>query len=209
MGKAKHFFIKIDQWIFSKLDQVKNDSSLGKVNDLLLNLTDDQQKIFIQSMVFLFIFAPYFVVIFMWWSNSTIKSKLESKNQIIEQIALLNGNRDALTNASMKFLSSNGINSRDEIENKIVNIASRYNINSSKVHLIDFSPLSSTSTITKTEAKIKFNDFGTQDFANFMREIVDVEKFKIYKVDLNKNTNSSLLEGTIEVRHIGRTGIYQ
>jgi hypothetical protein len=208
MGSARNFFIKIDQFIFSKIDQVKNDSSLLKVNDLLLNLSDDQQKIFIQVLVFGFILIPYLFLSIFWWSNSNIKSKLEVKNQILEQVGLLSGNRDTLSNISMKYLSTNGISSREEIENKIINIASRYNINSNKVRLLDFSPMSTSSTVTKIEAKIKFTDFGTLDFSNFMREIVEVEKFKIYKVVLNKNVDNSLLEGTIEIRHIGKTGTY-
>jgi len=209
MGNAKNFFLKIDQFIFNKIDQMKNDSGLLKLNDLLLNLTDDQQRVFIQVLVFSFILVPYFFLGIFWWSNHTIKSRLNYKNQIIDQIALLNGNRDTLNNVTNNFLSTNGINSRDEIEGKIINIASRYNINSNKIRLLDFSPISTSNTITKTEAKIKFTDFGTQDFSNFMRELVEIEKFKIYKVDLNKNIDNSLLEGTLEIRHMGRTGLYQ
>lgn len=209
MGSARNFFLKLDQFIFSKIDQLKNDSGLLKLNDLLLNLTDDQQRIFIQVLVFSFILVPYFFLGIFWWSNHSIKSRLDFKNQIIDQIALLNGNRDTLSNVTNNYLSTNGINSRDEIEGKIINIASRYNINSNKIRLLDFSPISTSNTITKTEAKIKFTDFGTQDFSNFMREIVEIEKFKIYKVDLNKNIDNSLLEGTLEIRHMGRTGLYQ
>lgn len=209
MGSARNFFLKIDQFIFNKIDQLKNDSGLLKLNDLLLNLTDDQQRIFIQVLVFSFILIPYFLLGIFWWSNHNIKTRLDFKTQIIDQIALLNGNRDTLSNVTNNFLSSNGINSRDEIEGKIINIASRYNINSNKVRLLDFNPISTSTTITKTEAKIKFTDFGTQDFSNFMRELVEIEKFKIYKVDLNKNIDNSLLEGTLEIRHMGRTGLYQ
>jgi hypothetical protein len=209
MGSARNFFLKIDQFIFNKIDQLKNDSGLLKLNDLLLNLTDDQQRIFIQVLVFSFILIPYFFLGIFWWSNHNIKTRLDFKTQIIDQIALLNGNRDTLSNVTNNFLSSNGINSRDEIEGKIINIASRYNINSNKVRLLDFNPISTSTTITKTEAKIKFTDFGTQDFSNFMRELVEIEKFKIYKVDLNKNIDNSLLEGTLEIRHMGRTGLYQ
>ncbi len=209
MGSARNFFLKLDQFIFSKIDQLKNDSGLLKLNDLLLNLTDDQQRIFIQVLVFSFILVPYFFLGIFWWSNHSIKSRLDFKNQIIDQIALLNGNRDTLSNVTNNYLSTNGINSRDEIEGKIINIASRYNINSNKIRLLDFSPISTSNTITKTEAKIKFTDFGTQDFSNFMRELVEIEKFKIYKVDLNKNIDNSLLEGTLEIRHMGRTGLYQ
>lgn len=209
MGSARNFFLKLDQFIFNKIDQLKNDSGLLKLNDLLLNLTDDQQRIFIQILVFSFILVPYFFLGIFWWSNHTIKTRLDFKNQIIDQIALLNGNRDTLSNVTNNYLSTNGINSRDEIEGKIINIASRYNINSNKIRLLDFSPISTSNTITKTEAKIKFTDFGTQDFSNFMRELVEIEKFKIYKVDLNKNIDNSLLEGTLEIRHMGRTGLYQ
>lgn len=205
MGKARYFFMKIDQFVFTKLDQLKNDSNFQKLNDVLLNMNDEQQKTFMQVLVFTAIIVPYFMICLFWWSNSNIKNRVEIKNQIVEQISLLNGNKDTLNNISVKYLSTKGLQSKEEIENKIVNIASRYNINSNKIKLIDFFPISSTSTVAKTEAKIKFSDFGTMDFSNFMREIVDIEKFKILRVDLTKNIDNGLLQGTIEVRHVGRT----
>lgn len=204
MGKARYFFLKIDQFIFNKLDQLKNDSSFQKMNDVLLNLNDDQQKVLIQVLVFLSILAPYFIIASFWWSNNTIRSRLDQKNQILEQISLLNGNRDTLMNVSSRLLTTPAIASREEIENKIINIASRYNINSNKVHVVDFNTLNSTSSMAKIESTIQFNDFGTLDFSNFMREIVDVEKFKILKVDLTKNPDNGLLQGKIEIRHQGR-----
>lgn len=205
MGKARHFFLKIDQFIFNKLDQLKSDSSFQKVNDLLLNLNDEQQKIFIQVLVFSLIIVPYFVLAGFWWSNSAIRNRLELKSQIIDQISLFNGNKDALSNLSNRYLSTNGISNKEEFENKIVNIASKYNINPNKVQMIEFVPISTTSTVSKSEAKLRFSDFGTIDFSNFMREIVETERFKILKVDLTKNLDNSLLQGTIEIRHIGRT----
>jgi hypothetical protein len=204
MEKAKHLFIKIDQFIFAKLDQLKSDTNFQKLNDVLLNLNEEQQKIFIQVIVFASILIPYIIISIFWWSNSQIKSRLDFKNQIIDQISVLNGNKDSLQSISDKYLAAYTFNSREEVENKIVNIASRYNINTNKIMVVDFNTISTTSTVSKIETKLKFSDFGTMDFSNFIREIVDVEKFKILKLDLNKNNENNLLQGTIEVRHIGR-----
>jgi hypothetical protein len=208
MGSARNFFIKIDQFIFAKLDQLKNESSFQKINDLMLNLNDEQQKILTQIIVFSIIIIPYLFISVFWWSNHKIKQTIENKNQIIEQIAYLNGNKDALNNVSVKYLAGNAINSQDEIRSKLVNIASRYQINSGKVTVESYNILSSTSTITKIESSISFHDFGTQDFSNFMREIVEVEKFKITNIDIHRNNETNLLQGKIDIRHVGRNNSF-
>ncbi len=205
---SKNIFIKIDQFIFKKLDVLKNESSILKINDLLLNLSDDQQRIFVQTAVFTIILAPFLFISIFAWSNYKQKSKINIKNQIVEQVGFLNGNKEALSNVTIRHLSANGISTRDEVENKIVNAASKYSIGANKITLIDFIPVTTTSTLTKTEAKIKFTDFGTQDFSNFTRELLEVERFKILKIDLIKNSENNLLAGTIELRHMGKTSTY-
>lgn len=204
MGRARHFFIKIDQFIFARLDQLKNEASFQKLNELLLNLNDEQQKLFAQLLVFTLILIPYLFSITMWWSNSVIKKRIETKNQIIEQIAYLSGNKDTLNNISSRYLSTSAMLNKEDLENRIVNIASRHQIGANKLEVQNFNVLGSTSSMSKIEAKINFHDFGTNDFSNFTREIIDIERFKIVAIDLKKNNESNLLQGTYEIRHIGR-----
>lgn len=204
MDKAKNFFIKIDEFIFQKIDQLKNDSSFQKLNEYLSGIEEDQQKIMAQVLTFSLILIPYLFVATLWWSNHKTKKNLEVKNQILEQIATLNGNRDTLNTVSSNYVSPTPINGREDLESKIVNMISTSGIEQTKVHVVNFSQLSTSNTISKVEAMINFRNFGTQDFSNFMRALVEQEKFKIKKIDLNKDSNTNLLSGEVSLLHMGK-----
>lgn len=204
MDTTKNIFIKIDEFIFSKLDILKSDSSFQKINDLLGNLEEDQQKILAQVVTFSLLIFPFIFVAILWWGNHNAKNRIEVKTQILEQISLLNGNRDALANVSSNYLAPLPIAGQEDLDNKIVNILSSANIDQQKVSVVNFNQLSTTSTLTKIEAVLSFKNFGTQDFSNFMRSLVETERFKILRINMIKNKSTNLLQGEVSLMHLGK-----
>lgn len=204
MEKSKNIFIKIDEFIFLKLDFFKTDASFQKMNELLINLDERQQKLFAQLLTFSLILIPYLFVITLWWGNHKAKMNLEVKSQILEQISTLNGNKEALGSVSSSYLAPMAILGTEDLDNKIRNLMSANNIEQSKVHVLNFSQISSTSSIAKIEALLSFQNFGTQDFSHFMRTLVEQEKFKVLRISLNKNKKTSLLNGEISLMHLGK-----
>lgn len=204
MKKTKNFFIKIDQYIFNLIDQAKNDPSLSRIFELLQSLNDDEQKIVSQIIIFTCIIIPYLFVVYFWISNGNLRKQNDLKAQILEQMSYLNGNKDTLLSASGMVLTTPALASQGDLENHIVNIASKYQINPTHVKVQSFNPINSSSNYGKIEAEIEFNNFGTNDFSNFMREIIDNEKFKIAAIDLVKNAENELLNGHLRIKHIGR-----
>lgn len=203
MEKSSNIFIKIDEFIFQKLDTLKSEGIFQKFNDALSSLEESQQKITAQVITFSFILLPYVAVGILWWGNSQTKKNLEIKKQIIEQIALFDGNKNALNNISANYLAPSAVNGRDDLENRIVNILSGNGIDQSKVTITNFTPVSTSSNVAKIEAEITFSNFGTNDFSSFMRALVENERFKILKVNLNKE--NSLLKGSISLMHMGQS----
>lgn len=208
MEKSKNIFIKIDEFIFQKIDLLRTDGSFQKINELLSNLTEEQQKVFAQVLTFSALFIPYVVVATLWWGNHSIKNRLEIKNQILDQISVLNGNRDALANVSSNYLAPSAIAGQEDLDNKIRNIISSANIDQSKVSVTRFNQVSTTSAIAKIEAVLSFKSFGTQDFSNFMRSLVEVEKFKILRINLVKDKKSNLLQGEVSLIHLGKNSAF-
>ncbi len=203
MEKSPNIFIKIDEFIFQKLDMLKSEGIFQKVNDALSSLEENQQKIAAQVMTFTFILLPFVVVLFLWWGNSQTKKAIEIKKQIIEQIALFDGNKNALNNISSNYLAPSAVNGQDDLDNRIRNILSSNGIDQSKVSIANFNPVSTSSNVAKIEAEITFTNFGTNDFSSFMRALVETERFKILKVNLNKE--NSLLQGSISLMHMGQS----
>jgi hypothetical protein len=127
------------------------------------------------------------------------------KSQILEQISTLNGNRDALANVSSTYLAPIAILGQEDLDNKIRNLMSANNIEQTKVHVLNFTQVSTTSSIAKIETTLSFQNFGTQDFSNFMRTLVEQEKFKVLRISLSKNKTTNLLNGEVSLMHLGKS----
>ena len=203
--EKNNFFIKIDEFIFQKLDLLKSEGISQKFNDVVSGLDEDQQKIVAQVTTFTFILLPFIFVIILWWGNSTTKKSIADKKQIIEQIALFDGNKSTLNNVSANYLAPAAIASQNEMDNKLRNIMSNNSIDQSKVVITNFHQTSTSSSVGKIEAEITFKDFGTNDFSNFMKGLIEIERFKVLRVDLTKNKESSLLKGSITLMHMGQS----
>lgn len=207
--EKQSFFIKIDEFIFSKLDLLKSEGVSQKFNDMVSGLDEDQQKVIAQVTTFALILIPFIFVAILWWGNSQTKKSLVTKKQIIEQIALFDGNNNALNNISSSYLAPAAIESQNEMDNKIRNILSTNAIDQSKVQITNFHQASTSSKVGKIEAEVAFNDFGTSDFSNFMRSLIEMERFKVLKVDLQKNKETNLLRGAISLMHMGQNPFVQ
>ena len=207
MEKSSNIFIKIDNFIFKKLDILKNDGVLQKFNDVTSIFDESKQKLIAQLIAFFFILIPFVVVLVLWWGNNQTKIEIDIKKQIIEQIALFDGNQNALNNISSNYLSPSAITGQDDLDSRIKNILSQNGIDQEKVSVSKFNQTSTSSTIAKVEADLSFNNFGTNDFSVFMRTLVERERLKIIKVDLNKNKENNLLEGSISLMHMGPNNV--
>jgi hypothetical protein len=204
MEKSSNIFIKIDEFIFKKLDLLKTEGVFQKFNDALSNLDEAGQKLVAQLTTFTFILLPFIFVLILWWGNSQTKKALEIQRQIIEQIALYEGNQNSLNNISANYLSPSAIGGQEDLDNRIRNILSQNSIDQDKVTISNFQLTSTSSTVAKVQADLSFKSFGTNDFSVFMRALVENERLKIMKVDLIKNKDDNLLQGTISLMHMGQ-----
>lgn len=204
MKSLMKMFKKIDQFIFLKLDLFKNDSSFQKFNDIKANFSDEQQNTISQILVFAVVFIPFIITGIISFGNYKIRKNIELKNQILEQISFLNSNHDTLSNTSNQYVSSAAYTSREDLDNKIRNLFSAKGLDQNKVSITDFNQINSSTTVSKIETTIHFENFGTQDFSIFLNTMVDAEKFKVQKVTLLKNKTNNLLQGDLTLVHIGR-----
>lgn len=207
MDTTKNFFIKIDEFIFQKIDLLKNDSSFQKFNEYMTALEDSEQKIIAQVVTFAALIFPFIFVLTLWWGNHKTKATIEVKNQILEQIAQLNGSKETLSTVSATYVSPSAIVSREDLEQKMVSLLSTSDIGQTKVQVLSYNQLSTSSSISKVEAEVHFKDFGTQDFSNFMSALVEKEKFKVMRINLVKDKNN-LLKGDVSLMHLGRSAAF-
>ena len=55
---------------------------------------------------------------------------------------------------------------------------------------------------------LSFQNFGTQDFSNFMKALVENERFKVMRINLTKDKASNLLKGEVSLMHLGKNSSF-
>jgi len=204
VNKVKNIFIRVDEFIFQKLDLIKLDGTFQKFNDIINGLEEDKQKIFAQVITFSLLIIPFLFAMGLWIGNYKTKKNLDIKKQILDQIATLTNNKESLMNISSSLVAPSSIKGQEDLDNKMRNLMSQSNIDQAKVKIASFNQLSTSNSISKIEAILNFNNFGTQDFSKFLQSLIEQEKFKITNIKLIKNNETSLLQGEITLVHLGR-----
>lgn len=203
MGKS-NFFNLLDQLIFNKIDTLKSDPNYSKINDYLITLDEKQQRAFSQAAALITILIPVLVVAVFFFMNYQTKKDISIKEQIIEQIAEFDSSNNSLNYLTTSIISPMAITTENELDNKIRNILSQNGIAQTKVSISDFNPISTTENITKFSATLNITRFANQDFSKFMKAISDREKMKILDANLQKDNETNLLTGSLNIMHIGK-----
>lgn len=205
MSEVKEsFFKKIDTAIFKQIDQLKNDPNFSKMSDLFTTLSEQESRILQQVMAFGVILLPYLVVAFLFWGNYQTKKTLQLKKQVLDEFEILSSNRNNLLAQGPSLLAPSSLQGQSDLENRVRNVLSSNSIDQSKVSVTSFDVGMSSSTFTKSTSLIQFNKFGTQDFNMLLRNLIEMEKFKVSRVKLKKDVENDLLLGEIELLHLGR-----
>ncbi len=202
--EKQSLFKKIDSAIFRQIDGLRTDPSYNKISDFLNNFSEQESRIIQQVLTFLFLLVPFFFVLILFFSNYQTKKELSLKKQVIEEFDVLNSNRENLMATGPQFLAPSSIQSQSDIESRVRNILSSNAIDQSKISIKNFDVALSTTTFTKTFSTINFNKFGTNDFNLFLKNLVEFEKFKISKIKMSRDMELELLQGEIELLHLGR-----
>lgn len=198
------FFKKIDTAIFKQLDQLKNDPNFNKISDTFTTLSEQESRAIQQIMAFGAILAPFLIAGFLFWGNYQTKKTLNLKKQVLEEFEVLNSNRSNLLAQGPSLLAPTSLQGQSDLENRVRNVLSSNSIEQSKVSVVSFDVGLSSSTFTKSTSLIQFNKFGTQDFNLLLRNLIEMEKFKVSRVKMKKDSETDLLLGEIELLHLGR-----
>ncbi|MCK6594154.1 MAG: hypothetical protein L6Q33_03055 [Bacteriovoracaceae bacterium] len=197
-------FKKIDSFLFKQIDHFRNDPNLSRLSDSLSNLSEQESKIIQQVFTFGVLLFPFMIAGMLYYGNFQTKKAILLKKTAIEEFDLLSSNRENLLATGPQLLSASSLSDQSDLENRVRNILSSNNIDQSKVNVTNFDIALTSSTFTKSQSVIQFNRFGTMDFSNFLKNLVELEKFKINRIKMTKDMETSLLLGEIGLIHLGR-----
>lgn len=203
MSKIKFFQI-IDQAIFNQIDQMKNDPNIAKITDSLNAMDDKSQRLASGAISATVILLPVILVSVYFYLNQSLRSSIQIKEDIIAQVAEIDKHNRQLTQISQSSIGAQAFEDRAQLEQRLRILLSQNQIDASKVNVIDFNQINSTEMTISSESKIEISRFANQDLSKFLRGLLEREKFKIQDINLNKDTESNLLNGSLTLLHIGK-----
>lgn len=203
MSKIK-LFQTLDQSLFNLIDQAKSQPAIVQLQDQINALEAKQQKIVSAAISIGAILLPIAITGILALFNMQERSTIETKKEIINYASLIDKSSRDLSQISASSLSGNAIEDRGQLDNLLRNVLSQNQIDQSKAQVVDFNELKRSAMIVSTESKIQISRFANQDFAKFLRSLLEREKFKISAISLVTDKETMLLSGTITLMHLGR-----
>lgn len=203
MSKIK-LFQTLDQSLFNLIDQAKSQPAIVQFQDQINALEAKQQKIVSAALSIGAIIFPIAITGILALFNMQERNTIATKREIINYASLIDKSSRDLNQISASSLSGNAIEDRGQLDNLLRNVLSQNQIDQSKAQVVDFNELKRSAMIVSTESKIQISRFANQDFAKFLRSLLEREKFKISAISLATDKETMLLSGTITLMHLGR-----
>lgn len=200
----KSLFKSIDQIVFKQVDNFLNSSHHQKLSEQLADLDQNSKKYLNHFLTLLFIALPAFLVFQMSSTNRELREELHTKKETLSTIYQLRETRNQSEALSQSLLSPVAINSQSDLQNRLTNRLRNLNIAADKVRIESFDSYQKTDQITEQEIRIRINQMTLTDLTGFLGVALNEYRLKSRYVELNRDDNSQLIDGTIEFLHLRR-----
>jgi hypothetical protein len=194
-------FKKIDQAIFSRIDNFKKTPGYNPIQDFYNGLEEEQQKLFKGIVILMIFLLPVLAMGMMVWQNNNLKADLALRTQIVSKANEIIGQSQGLAEITPEVFSANPIDSDSMMSSRISGLLSSMSIDLSKVQVSDFSTDSISSTAMKSEAKFAFSNVSTDELMNIFTVMISREKFRISSVEIKRNADTNMLQGQFHAIH--------
>jgi hypothetical protein len=196
-------FKKIDRGVFERLDKFKTSTSYSGIQDFYNGLEEEQQKFF-KAVVILFIFIiPALFLGLVWWQNNRLKADLETRIDLISKANQIIGQRQGLREISPRVLSDAPIDGESMMSSRLSNLLSSASVDLSKIQVSNYSGDVTAGNIQRSEADFQFTNLSTDELMNVFIGMIQREKFRIQSVNIKRNGDTNLLQGTFHAIHFG------
>ncbi len=195
-------FKKIDRAIFERLDRFRSSPGYNNVQDFYNGLDEEQQKVFKSVVVISIFIVPIIFLSILWWQNSSIKTDLQARVDLVSKANEIIGQRESLQNIAPNILSSSPIDGQSMMTSRVSNILSSSGMDLSKIKIDDFASDISSGNIVKSESNLNFSNFSTDEMVNMLLNLIQREKFRIQHVNISRNSDNNLLNGRFQIVHL-------
>ena len=192
-------FQQLDEALFKLVDQLKNQAFYGQFQSVVGKLTDQQQKIANLTMSYLLLFIPVLLLMVVWLMNSSLRSNIENKNEILSQIELFNSKRIESDNKGREIVLQAPISAQSELQTRIANVLGRIRIPTSIVTVTSFQEGKAAGSLKSHDAAISFDKLSTEQFTELVKNLEERERIKVSGMRIENRIDQSILKGKINL----------
>lgn len=192
-------FQQLDEALFKLVDQFKNQAFYGQFQSVIGKLSDQQQKIANLTMSYLLLFIPVLLLMVVWLMNSSLRSNIENKNEILSQIELFNSKRIESDNKGREIVLQAPISAQSELQTRIANVLGRIRIPTSFVSVTSFQEGKSAGSLKSYDAAINFDKLSTEQFTELVKNLEERERIKVSGMRIENRIDQSILKGKINL----------
>lgn len=194
-------FKKLDKALFAQIDKFKSTPNYNLIQDFYNSLEEEQQKVFKAIVILCLFLIPSMGMGFIYWQNGKLTEDLNLRKSIIAKANEIIGQSQGLRDVSPQIVSQSPIDSSSMMTSRLSNLLSGGGVDLSKIQVGEFASDPITGTVMKSEATFSFSNFSTDELMNTFTVMIQREKFRIQSVNINRNSETELLQGNFHAIH--------
>lgn len=202
--KSLNLMKKIDNVLFSKIDELESSDGYQKVADTYSTLEESHQDLIKLFMAIILFVAPLTIFFIFSSINDNSKKMLKLKEEIISFSNEIISKKQKVKIEAKKILGRDIIDSQSQLEQKIINNMNRIGIDTSKLQVNNFEINDLNGNIIEAKIDVKFSDLTNDQIFSAISYLVGTDKMKIENLNIKKNTSTNLLDGVFTTLHYSK-----
>lgn len=201
--KSLNIMKPIDNSVLELMDKLKDTEQFQKLQNSYSSLEEKEQSYVQAALVSIIIILPLLFLFIFYTFISSKKSDLKMKENIITNANAIIKQDSLLRRESRKALGRN-FGGQGNFKSNLTSAISRAGIDTSKLKVLNMDAEELSGGIEKLSADLKFNSFSSENFFAFTRTLGISKKIKIDEIQMHKNKQSNLLDGTFKVFYFSK-----
>lgn len=199
--KPLPLFRKIDQEVFTRIDQFKRTPNYNPIQDFYNGLEEEQQKLFKALAIFLIILLPLLGLGMIWLTNKSLEEDLKIRTSLVSKANEIIGQSQSIEEIIPRVFATNPIDSESMMSSRLSGLLSQISIDLTKIQVKSFTSDSISNNVMRAEADFAFNNLSNDELMNLFTTMISREKFRISSVEVKRNSDTNLLQGQFHAIH--------
>lgn len=197
----------LDRAIFQKLEELQSNREVQRVLDSYSNLDEKPQEVVKALMALSLFVLPLFAITIFYGMNSSLKSSLETKKELLEVSQNIIREKAGVQSAQRRFLGTTFVGSMNDMQGLISSALGSAGIESSKISVSNFDPIEQDGFITEARVDLKFQGLSSAEFFNLVGTLTERHRVKFDEVSVKKNESTNLLEGIATLVYLSKDNL--